>query len=68
MRIFAMGLSYNEKDPTSWAIRFYDKMSRHEYIAGSRVDHVGAGTVSPRRYQVFLLEVHDDMVTSQSHG
>ena len=33
MRI-AMGLSYNEADPTAWAIRFYDKMSKHENIDG----------------------------------
>src|SRR3989344_147383 len=33
MRV-AMGLSYNEKNPTEWAIRFYNKMSRQEYIAG----------------------------------
>ncbi len=33
MRI-AMGLSYNEKNPTLYAKKFYQKMSRHEYIAG----------------------------------
>ncbi len=33
MRI-AIGLSYNEKDPTQWAIRFYNKLSRHEYLTG----------------------------------
>jgi ribonucleotide reductase alpha subunit len=26
MRV-AMGLAYNEKDPTEWAIKFYEKMS-----------------------------------------
>ena len=59
MRI-AMGLAYNESDPTSWAIRFYDKMSRHEYIAGGSTN-VAAGTVRPSLSNCFLMEVHDDM-------
>jgi ribonucleoside-diphosphate reductase alpha chain len=59
MRV-AMGLSYNEKDPTLWAIRFYNKMSRHEYIAGGSTN-VGAGTTKPSLSNCFLLEVHDDM-------
>ncbi len=59
MRI-AMGLSYNESDPTSWAIRFYDKMSRHEYIAGGSTN-LGAGTNRPSLSNCFLLEIHDDM-------
>jgi ribonucleoside-diphosphate reductase alpha chain len=33
MRV-AMGLSYNEKNPTEWAKKFYNKMSKMEYIAG----------------------------------
>ena len=59
MRI-AMGLSYNEKDPTGWAIRFYDKMSKHEYIAGGSTN-LGAGTVRSALSNCFLLEMHDDM-------
>ena len=59
MRI-AMGLAYNEEDPTAWAIRFYDKMSRHEYIAGGSTN-LGAGTIRPALSNCFLLEMHDDM-------
>ncbi|MDE1874795.1 MAG: ribonucleoside-diphosphate reductase subunit alpha [Patescibacteria group bacterium] len=59
MRI-AMGLSYNEADPTAWAIKFYDKMSKHEYIAGGSTN-VGAGTNRPSLSNCFLLEIHDDM-------
>ncbi len=59
MRI-AMGLSYNEQDPTAWAIRFYDKMSKHEYIAGGSTN-VGAGTNRPSLSNCFLLEIHDNM-------
>ncbi len=59
MRI-AMGLSYNEADPTSWAIRFYEKMSRHEFIAGGSTN-LGAGTNRPSLSNCFLLEIHDDM-------
>jgi ribonucleoside-diphosphate reductase alpha chain len=59
MRI-AMGLSYHESDPTAWAIRFYDKMSKHEYIAGGSTN-VGAGTNRPSLSNCFLLEMHDNM-------
>ncbi|MHB1330619.1 MAG: ribonucleoside-diphosphate reductase subunit alpha [Minisyncoccota bacterium] len=59
MRI-AMGLSYNEKDPTSWAVRFYEKMSKHEYIAGGSTN-LGAGTVRATLSNCFLLEIHDNM-------
>lgn len=59
MRI-AMGLSYNEADPTAWAIRFYDKMSKHEYIAGGSTN-LGAGTVRAALSNCFLLEIHDNM-------
>jgi len=59
MRI-AMGLAYNEEDPTAWAIRFYDKMSRHEYIAGGSTN-LAAGTLRPSLSNCFLLEIHDDM-------
>lgn len=59
MRI-AMGLSYNEKDPTEWAIKFYEKMSQHEYIAGGSTN-IYAGTAIPSLSNCFLLEIHDDM-------
>lgn len=59
MRV-AMGLSYNEKEPTAWAIRFYNKMSKHEYIAAGSTN-LGAGTTRPTLSNCYLLEVHDDM-------
>ena len=59
MRV-AMGLSYNEADPTEAAIRFYEKMSRLLYIAGGSTN-LHAGTVRPALSNCFLLEVHDDM-------
>ncbi|MDB5238743.1 MAG: ribonucleoside-diphosphate reductase, alpha subunit [Candidatus Parcubacteria bacterium] len=59
MRI-AMGLSYNEADPTVWALRFYEKMSRHDYIAGGSTN-LSAGTLRPALSNCFLLEVQDDM-------
>ncbi len=59
MRV-AMGLSFNEDDPTEWAIKFYTKMSRHEYIAGGSTN-LGAGTIRPALSNCFLLEIHDDM-------
>ncbi len=59
MRV-AMGNSYNEKDPTEWAIKFYEKMSQHEYIAGGSTN-INAGVPSPALSNCFLLEIHDDM-------
>ncbi len=59
MRI-AMGLSYNEENPTAWAMRFYEKMSRFEYIAGGSTN-LAAGTNNPALSNCFLLEIHDDM-------
>jgi ribonucleoside-diphosphate reductase alpha chain len=59
MRI-AMGLSYNEKNPTEYAKKFYDKMSRHQYIAGGSTN-LAAGTRKPALSNCYLLEVHDDM-------
>ena len=52
MRI-AMGLSYNEEDPTAWAIKFYDKMSRHEFIAGGSTN-LAAGTLRPALSNCFM--------------
>lgn len=59
MRI-AMGLSFNEANPTEYAKKFYEKMSRLEYIAGGSTN-LHAGTVSPALSNCFLLEIHDDM-------
>ncbi len=59
MRV-AMGLSYNEKNPTLWAKRFYEKMSKHEYIAGGSTN-LGAGTTRPSLSNCFLLQIEDDI-------
>lgn len=59
MRV-AMGLSYNEADPTTAAIKFYEKMSKLEYVAGGSTN-IGAGTINPPLSNCFLLEIHDDM-------
>ncbi len=59
MRV-AMGLSFNEENPTLWAKRFYEKMSRFEYIAAGSTN-LGAGTNRPALSNCFLLEIHDDM-------
>ncbi len=59
MRI-AMGLAYNEKNPTEYAKKFYQKMSRHEYISGGSTN-LGAGTTRPALSNCYLLEVHDNM-------
>ena len=59
MRV-AMGLSYNEKNPTMWAKRFYEKMSRLEYVPGGSTN-IGAGTTRPSLSNCFLLQMEDDM-------
>lgn len=59
MRI-AMGLSYNEQNPTEMAKKFYERMSQHLYVAGGSTN-LGAGTPRPALSNCFLLEVHDDM-------
>ncbi|MBS7346356.1 MAG: ribonucleoside-diphosphate reductase subunit alpha [Candidatus Sacchiramonaceae bacterium] len=59
MRI-AMGLSYNEKDPTAAAIEFYKHMSNLDYIPGGST-RVNAGGSFPQLSNCFLLEVQDDM-------
>lgn len=59
MRV-AMGLSYNEGNPTEWAKRFYGRMSRHQYLAGGSTN-LGAGTTRPALSNCFLLEIQDDM-------
>lgn len=59
MRI-AMGLSYNEPDPTAAAIRFYQKMSALEYVAGGSTN-IGAGTSAAALSNCFLMEIQDDI-------
>jgi ribonucleoside-diphosphate reductase alpha chain len=59
MRV-AMGLSYNEKNPTDWAKKFYEKMSKHSYIAAGSTN-LAAGTRRPALSNCFLLEIHDNM-------
>lgn len=59
MRI-AMGLSFNEKDPTAAAIDFYEHMSNLEYVPGGST-RVNAGGSFPQLSNCFLLEVQDDM-------
>jgi ribonucleoside-diphosphate reductase alpha chain len=59
MRI-AMGLSYNESNPTETAKKFYRKMSRLEYIAGGSTN-LASGKINPALSNCYLLEIHDDM-------
>ncbi|HEY4500474.1 MAG TPA: ribonucleotide reductase N-terminal alpha domain-containing protein, partial [Candidatus Paceibacterota bacterium] len=59
MRV-AMGMSLCEKNPTEWAKKFYNKMSKLEYLsAGS--SNIGAGTPRPKLSNCFLMEIEDDM-------
>ncbi len=59
MRI-AMGLSFNEKDPTGAAIEFYEHMSRLEYLPGGST-RVNAGGSFPQLSNCFVIDVEDDM-------
>ncbi|MCX6703789.1 MAG: ribonucleoside-diphosphate reductase subunit alpha [Candidatus Zambryskibacteria bacterium] len=59
MRI-AMGLAYNEASPTEMAIKFYNKMSKLQYVAGGSTN-LAAGTINPALSNCYLLEIHDDM-------
>lgn len=59
MRI-AMGLSFNEADPTLAAIDFYKHMSSLNYVPGGST-RVNAGTAFPQLSNCFLVEVQDDM-------
>ena len=59
MRI-AMGLSYNEADPTAAAIEFYNHMSNLEYVPGGST-RVNAGGSFPQLSNCFLLNIDDDM-------
>lgn len=59
MRV-AMGMSLKEKNPTQWAIKFYDKMSRLEYLSAGSTN-IGAGTTRPSLSNCFLMQIEDDM-------
>ncbi|HMI09051.1 MAG TPA: ribonucleoside-diphosphate reductase subunit alpha [Candidatus Saccharimonadales bacterium] len=59
MRI-AMGLSFNEEDPTAAAIDFYKHMSNLNYVPGGST-RVNAGGSFPQLSNCFLIEVQDDM-------
>ncbi len=59
MRI-AMGLSFNEKDPTATALDFYSHMSRLEYSPGGST-RVNAGGSFPQLSNCFVIDVDDDM-------
>jgi ribonucleoside-diphosphate reductase alpha chain len=59
MRI-AMGLSFNEKDPTSAALDFYQHMSNLNYSPGGST-RVNAGGSFPQLSNCFVIEVQDDM-------
>ena len=59
MRI-AMGLSFNEENPTEAAIDFYKHMSNLDYVPGGST-RVNAGGSFPQLSNCFLLEVQDDM-------
>jgi ribonucleoside-diphosphate reductase alpha chain len=59
MRI-AMGLSFNEKNPTEMAKKFYTKMSKLEYLAGGSTN-LASGCPKPALSNCYLLEIHDDM-------
>ncbi len=56
----AMGLAYNEANPTEMAKKFYHKMSRMEYLAAGSTS-LAAGTPNPPLSNCFLLEMHDNM-------
>ncbi|MDB5165210.1 MAG: nrdA [Candidatus Saccharibacteria bacterium] len=59
MRI-AMGLSFNETDPTAAALDFYEHMSNLDYVPGGST-RVNAGGSFPQLSNCFLLEIQDDM-------
>ena len=59
MRI-AMGLSFNEKDPTAAALDFYRHMSNLDYLPGGST-RVNAGGSFPQLSNCFVIDVNDDM-------
>lgn len=59
MRI-AMGLSYNEENPTEAALDFYTHMANLDYSPGGST-RINAGGSFPQLSNCFLLEIQDDM-------
>lgn len=59
MRI-AMGLSFNEDNPTEAALNFYEHMSKLEYSPGGST-RINAGGSFPQLSNCFLMEIQDDM-------
>lgn len=59
MRV-AMGLSYNEENPNEQAKKFYEKLSKLEYLPGGSTN-LNSGTVMPALSNCILLEIHDSM-------
>jgi ribonucleoside-diphosphate reductase alpha chain len=59
MRV-AMGVSLNEQDPTSWAIEFYNKMSRLEYLAATPT-LFNSGTLYSQLSSCFVLDLPDSI-------
>jgi ribonucleoside-diphosphate reductase alpha chain len=59
MRV-AMGLSLKEENPTQQAKKFYDKLSKLEYISGGST-LIGSGTNYPVLSNCFLLDTEDDI-------
>jgi len=59
MRV-SMGLSLNEANPTQMALKFYDKISKLDYLpAGSTL--VNAGTSYPQLSNCFVMQMEDDI-------
>jgi ribonucleoside-diphosphate reductase alpha chain len=59
MRV-AMGVCFNEPNPTEWAIKFYDKMSRLEYL-GATPTLFNSGTLYPQLSSCFVLDLPDSI-------
>jgi len=59
MRV-AMAMSTNEVDRNAWAIKFYEKMSKLEYLSAGSTN-IGAGTNKSSLSNCYLMEMHDDM-------
>lgn len=59
MRV-AMAMSLHEKNPMEWAKKFYDKMSKLEYLSAGSTN-IGAGTNRSSLSNCYLMQVEDDM-------
>ena len=59
MRI-AMAMALPEKNKTEWAKKFYDKMSKLEYLSAGSTN-IGAGTNRSSLSNCYLMQMEDDM-------